>query len=114
MINGSGVIHPLHFPVKAKRIIHLCMAGGPSHLETFDCKPELESDSTASRFPNRSPRANSSRSFREPVLKARGPFVEFAKYGKSGKEISEPLPAHCQDGRRHLHHPLDDDRADQP
>ncbi|MDA1043866.1 MAG: DUF1501 domain-containing protein [Verrucomicrobia bacterium] len=26
---------------KVKRIIHLCMAGGASHLETFDYKPEL-------------------------------------------------------------------------
>ena len=31
----------LHYPPKAKRIIHLCMAGGPSHLETLDYKPEL-------------------------------------------------------------------------
>ena len=31
----------LHFPAKAKRVIHLCMAGGPSHLESFDPKPEL-------------------------------------------------------------------------
>src|SRR4051812_31263492 len=37
-----GVIHPLHRPVKAKRVIHLCMAGGPSHLESFDFKPELK------------------------------------------------------------------------
>src|SRR5438105_1934288 len=37
-----GVIAKPHFPVKAKRIIHLCMAGGPSHLETFDFKPELK------------------------------------------------------------------------
>src|SRR5690348_11858731 len=37
-----GVIHPPHLPVKAKRVIHLCMAGGPSHLETFDPKPELK------------------------------------------------------------------------
>ena len=32
----------LHHPAKVKRIIHLCMAGGPSHLETFDYKPALE------------------------------------------------------------------------
>ena len=30
-----------HFAAKAKRVIFLCMAGGPSHLETFDYKPEL-------------------------------------------------------------------------
>src|SRR6476646_6563584 len=37
-----GVVNPLHFAPKAKRVIHLCMAGGPSHLETFDWKPELK------------------------------------------------------------------------
>src|SRR4051812_12347764 len=38
----NGVVNPPHFPIKAKRIIHLCMAGGPSHLETFDYKPKLK------------------------------------------------------------------------
>src|ERR1041385_4481205 len=38
----TGIIHPPHFAVRAKRIIHLCMAGGPSHLESFDYKPELK------------------------------------------------------------------------
>src|SRR6185369_12769235 len=37
-----GIVNPPHFPIKAKRIIHLCMAGGPSHLETFDYKPKLK------------------------------------------------------------------------
>ena len=27
---------------KAKRVIFLCMSGGPSHLETFDYKPKLD------------------------------------------------------------------------
>src|SRR6476646_4696188 len=38
----QGIVNPPHFPVRAKRIIHLCMAGGPSHLESFDHKPELK------------------------------------------------------------------------
>src|SRR5689334_22024208 len=37
-----GLVNPPHYPVRAKRIIHLCMAGGPSHLESFDWKPELK------------------------------------------------------------------------
>ncbi len=36
-----GVVNPLHFAPKAKRVIFLYMAGGPSHLETFDYKPKL-------------------------------------------------------------------------
>ena len=31
-----GAINPLHFAPKAKRVIYLYQAGGPSHLETFD------------------------------------------------------------------------------
>src|SRR5947209_7025118 len=30
-----------HFPGKAKRVIHLFMNGGPSHVDTFDPKPAL-------------------------------------------------------------------------
>ena len=37
----NGFVHPLHFAPKAKRVIWLGMAGGPSHLETFDYKPKL-------------------------------------------------------------------------
>lgn len=37
----QGVVRPVHVQPRAKRIIHLYMAGGPSHLETFDHKPEL-------------------------------------------------------------------------
>ena len=37
----DGVITSIHHPPRIKRVIHLCMAGGPSHLETFDFKPEL-------------------------------------------------------------------------
>src|SRR5471032_1499278 len=36
-----GVVSPLHFEPKAKRVIFLSMAGGPSHLETLDYKPKL-------------------------------------------------------------------------
>src|SRR5436853_7873219 len=36
-----GVVRPRHRPQKVKRIIHLYMSGGPSHLETLDYKPAL-------------------------------------------------------------------------
>ena len=35
---------PSHFPAKAKRVIFLCMEGGPSHVDTFDYKPKLTAD----------------------------------------------------------------------
>ena len=33
-----------HFPARAKRVIFLCMQGGPSHVDTFDYKPQLAKD----------------------------------------------------------------------
>ncbi|MFM7740054.1 MAG: DUF1501 domain-containing protein [Planctomycetota bacterium] len=38
---AKGMLSSLPFPQKAKRVIWLTMAGGPSHLETFDPKPRL-------------------------------------------------------------------------
>lgn len=35
---------PPHFPARAKRVIFLCMQGGPSHVDTFDYKPQLLRD----------------------------------------------------------------------
>src|SRR4051812_6943656 len=40
-MTSKGVVNPLHHPAKAKRVIFLYQAGGPSHLETFDYKPKL-------------------------------------------------------------------------
>ncbi len=33
-----------HFEPRAKRVIFLCMRGGPSHVDTFDYKPQLAKD----------------------------------------------------------------------
>src|SRR6201996_4436629 len=33
-----------HFPARAKRVIFLCMDGGPSHVDTFDYKPRLSAN----------------------------------------------------------------------
>src|SRR6476469_6641853 len=37
----KGILSAPHFPAKAKRIIYLFMAGGPSQLDLFDYKPLL-------------------------------------------------------------------------
>ncbi len=86
-----GVIHPAHFPIRAKRIIHLCMAGGPSHLETFDYKPELVK-LNGQPFPESFTKGQQLAQLQNTVLKARGPFVKFTKHGKSGQEISSLFP----------------------
>ena len=47
-----------HFPARAKNVIFLCMNGAPSHVDTFDYKPELTSaDGKASNRPGRIPGA---------------------------------------------------------
>ena len=88
---ARGIISPLHFPQKAKRVIHLCMAGGPSHLETFDYKPKLK-ELHGKPFPDSFTKGQQLAQLQNTELKARGPFVEFKKHGKSGQEISGLFP----------------------
>ncbi len=47
--SAGGFTSPLlpkapHFPARAKRVIFLFMQGGPSHLDTFDWKPDLKAN----------------------------------------------------------------------
>jgi hypothetical protein len=86
-----GVVHPPHFPVRAKRIIHLCMAGGPSHLETLDWKPELKR-LDGQPFPESFTKGQQLAQLQNAVLKARGAFCTFHKHGDSGVEISDLFP----------------------
>ncbi len=81
----------LHFPAKAKRIIHLCMAGGPSHLESFDPKPKLD-ELNGKAFPTSFTAGQQLAQLQGRELIARGSFTKFKKWGKSGTEISELFP----------------------
>src|SRR6476619_7122566 len=86
-----GVVNPPHLPIKAKRVIHLCMAGGPSHLETFDPKPELK-ELNGKPFPASFTAGQQLAQLQNTQLIARGPFCEFKKCGQSGAEISSLFP----------------------
>jgi hypothetical protein len=86
-----GVVVPRDFPVKAKRVIHLCMAGGPSQFETFDYKPELKK-LDGKPFPDSFTKGQQLAQLQGATLKARGPFIDFARHGKSGQEISALFP----------------------
>lgn len=87
----QGVIHKPHYPVKAKRIIHLCMAGGPSQFESLDPKPELRR-LHGQPFPDSLTKGQQLAQLQGAQLIARGPSFEFRKFGKSGQEISELFP----------------------
>jgi hypothetical protein len=86
-----GVIETPHVPIKVKRIIHLCMAGGPSQFETLDFKPELKKHH-GEPFPESLTRGQQLAQLQGAELKVRGPFCDFRKWGESGQEISELLP----------------------
>jgi hypothetical protein len=87
----KGTVNPTHFPMKARRIIHLCMAGGPSHLESFDFKPRLK-ELHGQPFPDSFTQGQQLAQLQNTKLVARGAFCEFKKWGQSGQEISTLFP----------------------
>src|SRR4051794_30460671 len=89
---GRGIIDPLHFAPKAKRVIHLCMAGGPSHLETLDYKPKL-AEMTGQPMPESLTKGQPIAQLQgNAALKCLGPQWAFKKFGNSGQEICELFP----------------------
>ena len=79
-----------HFAPKAKNVIYLFMAGGPSHMELFDNKPML------TKFDGTLPPPDLLKGYRAAFINPNstllGPKFKFAKYGQSGAEVSELLP----------------------
>jgi hypothetical protein len=71
-----------HFPGKAKRLVHLFMNGGPSHVDTFDPKPLLD------KYHGKPLTVPNLRTERKTAGALRSPFA-FRRYGKSGLEVSD-------------------------
>ena len=80
---------PPHFPAKAQRVIFLFMHGGPSHLETFDPKPELQRLAGQPLPASFGPVATRRKVAKNPLLATKRTF---RKYGQSGIEVSDFLP----------------------
>jgi hypothetical protein len=78
-----------HFRPRAKRMIHLFMNGGPSHVDTFDYKPALTTHAG-----QRPPAANLTTE-RKTFNLMPSPF-KFRRYGQSGLEISDLFPRVAQ------------------
>ena len=83
-----GVVNPLHFPARAKRVIWLTMAGGPSHLETFDPKPKL-TEMHGQPMPESFTKGKQIAQLQGQKLTCFGPQHKFKRFGKSGVEICE-------------------------
>jgi hypothetical protein len=81
---------PPHFAPRAKRVIHLFMAGAPSQLDLFDYKPELARLEGKSLPPDviRGQRY----AFIRPDAAVLGPRYKFERHGQCGAELSEMLP----------------------
>src|SRR3954467_10300292 len=79
-----------HFPAKAKSVIFLMMAGGPSQMETFDPKPvltELDGKPMPASFGTIP--AQFTDVTKQPLL---GVKLKFRPCGQSGTPISEAFP----------------------
>lgn len=88
---SRGVVNPLHFPPKAKRVIFLYQAGGPSHLETFDPKPKL-AELDGKPMPESFTKGQQLAQLQGKKLICFGPQHGFQKFGKSGLEICNLFP----------------------
>ena len=84
--NDSLSPQPTHFPGRAKRVIFLFMKGGPSHLDSFDYKPQLQKDD-GKPLPFDKPRVQFA-----PTGNLLASPWKFRKRGQSGIEVSDLFP----------------------
>ena len=89
----EGRIKPLHRPARCKRVIWLYMAGGPSHLESFDYKPKLE-ELHGKPMPKSVTEGQQIAQLQgeKDSLKCFGPQHPFRRHGKNGQMISDVFP----------------------
>lgn len=82
-----------HFAPKAKRVIYLFQAGGPSQLELFDAKPNLEKF-RAQNLPDsiRQGQRLTGMTAHQSSFPTAPSLYKFAQYGNSGATLSELLP----------------------
>lgn len=78
---AAGSVSPMtlpHYAARARRVIFLCMRGGPSQMETFDPKPELTK--------------RQGEVWKNKAMKLFGSRWSFSKHGRSGLDVVELLP----------------------
>ncbi len=86
-----GLVRPLHVPARAKRVIWLYMAGGMSHLETFDPKPKLAA-LDGKPMPESVTKGQQIAQLQGAKLNCFAPQHPFRRWGRSGQEISTIFP----------------------
>lgn len=88
---SKGILSPLPLPQRAKRIIWLSMAGGPSQFETFDPKPKL-AEMDGKPMPESLTMGQQLAQLQGQALVCQGPVFPFTRYGENQTEISTLLP----------------------
>ena len=96
-----GVIAKLPLPQKAKRVIWLTMAGGPSHLETFDPKPKL-AEMHGQPMPESLTKGQQLAQLQGQKLVCFGPQHPFKQVRQERDGDLRAVPAHRLGRRRHL------------
>ncbi len=91
LVAAPGVLTKLPLPQKAKRVIWLSMAGGPSQLETFDPKPKL-AEMHGQPMPESFTKGQQLAQLQGQKLTCFGPQHKFAKFGRNQTEICELFP----------------------
>jgi hypothetical protein len=93
---ASGVVKPSP-RATAKRVIFIFLGGGPSQVDTFDPKPEL--DKLGGKEVPESIAKDIPRIARSPLVNLLPSPWKFSKHGESGIEVSELFPevAKCVD-----------------
>ncbi|MFM2132586.1 MAG: hypothetical protein RL646_1789 [Verrucomicrobiota bacterium] len=86
-----GALRETHLRPRAKRVIWLSMAGGPSHLETFDPKPKL-AEMHGQPMPESMTKGQQLAQLQGQQLKCFGPQHKFSRFGREGAEICELFP----------------------
>ena len=87
----TGVVAPLHHPPRATRVIWLYMAGGMTHLDTFDHKPKL-AEMNGQPMPESFTAGQQIAQLQGQQLRCLAPQHEFLRAGKSGQSISSIFP----------------------
>ena len=90
---NGGLPELPHFKPTAKRVIYLFMAGGPSHIDMFDYKPEIR-DIHGQELPEsiRQGQRITGMTSGQKEFPCVAPMFDFKRHGDSGRWVSELLP----------------------
>ncbi len=86
-----GAVRPMHFRPRARRVVHLCMAGGPSHLETLDPKMKL-AVMDGEPMPESFTKGQQIAQLQGQELRCLAPQHPFRRFGRSGRRMCARFP----------------------